>query len=150
DVFGYNGQLPQIMRLAGITRFLTQKLSWNRFNKPRFHTFVWQGVDGSQVLAHFPPVDTYNAEASISEIRRSVRHYKDHDRSKNSYMLFGYGDGGGGPTRAMIEVLSRLSDLQGLPRTAFRSPDQFFKVLEDEGEDRPLMIGELYFEYHRG
>src|SRR5262249_49317037 len=70
-VLGYNAQLPQIIRLAGMERFLTQKLSWNRFNKPRFHTFDWEALDGSRVLAHFPPADTYNAIASIEEIRKN-------------------------------------------------------------------------------
>ena len=73
DVFGYNGQLPQLMRGAGLTGFLTQKLSWNRFNPPEHHTFTWQGIDGSEVLTHFPPHDTYNAEASVAELRRGVR-----------------------------------------------------------------------------
>src|SRR4029077_1990010 len=117
DVFGYNGQLPQIMRGAGIGRFLTQKLSWNRFNPPAHHTFTWQGIDGSQVLAHFPPADTYNATAEVAELRRSVRDYKDHDRSHRSLLVFGYGDGGGGPTPDMLETLRRARDLQGLPRT---------------------------------
>ena len=79
DVFGYNGQLPQLMRGAGIDRFLTQKLSWNRFNAPEHQTFTWQGIDGSEVLAHFPPADTYNAEASVPELRQSAREFKDHD-----------------------------------------------------------------------
>ena len=150
DVFGYNGQLPQIMLQAGISRFLTQKLSWNRFNKPVFHTFTWQGIDGSEALAHFPPADTYNASAEVSLLRDNARHYKDHDRSRNSIMLFGWGDGGGGPTRRMLEILRRARDLQGLPRTQFRSSDEFFDRLEADCIDRPLMIGELYFEYHRG
>ena len=72
DAFGYAGQLPQIMREAGITRFLTQKLSWNRFNKPEHHTFVWQGDDGSEVLAHFPPADTYNSDVDVSELLKTV------------------------------------------------------------------------------
>jgi alpha-mannosidase len=150
DVFGYNGQLPQIMRGAGIARFLTQKLSWNRFNKPPHHTFTWQGIDGSEVLAHFPPADTYNATVSIAELRRNARDYKDHDRSRHSLMLFGYGDGGGGPTRHMLEVLRRAGDLQGLPRTTIRSPQAFFELLESDCTDRPTIVGELYFEYHRG
>ncbi|HEX8551624.1 MAG TPA: alpha-mannosidase [Abditibacteriaceae bacterium] len=150
DVFGYNGQLPQIMRGAGISRFLTQKLSWNRFNKPDHHTFTWQGIDGSEVLAHFPPADTYNANADVEEIRRNARQHKDHDRSQNSYMLFGYGDGGGGPNKTMFETLRRAKDLQGLPRTQMRTSDEFFEVLEAGITDRPVMVGELYFEYHRG
>ena len=151
DVFGYNGQLPQIMRLAGITRFLTQKLSWNRFNKPHHHTFTWQGIDGSEVLAHFPPADTYNSEANVQELRKNAKDYKDHDRSQNSYMLFGYGDGGGGPVKRMIETsASCAKDLQGLPRTQIRTSDDFFTRLEKDITDRPRLIGELYFEYHRG
>jgi alpha-mannosidase len=150
DVFGYNGQLPQIMHLAGINRFLTQKLSWNAFNKPHHHTFTWQGIDGSEVLAHFPPGDTYNAEVSIAELRKNARDYKDHDRSRNGYMLFGWGDGGGGPTKKMLETIRRAKDLQGLPRTEMRTSDDFFTRLENDITDRPLLIGELYFEYHRG
>ena len=108
DVFGYNGQLPQIMRGAGIGRFLTQKLSWNRFNPPPHHTFTWQGIDGSQVLAHFPPADTYNATVEVAELRRTARDYKDHDRSGRSLLVFGWGDGGGGPTPEMLETLRRV------------------------------------------
>jgi alpha-mannosidase len=150
DVFGYNGQLPQIMRGAGIGRFLTQKLSWNRFNPPANHTFTWQGIDGSQVLAHFPPADTYNATAEVAELRRSVRDYKDHDRSHRSLLVFGYGDGGGGPTPDMLETLRRARDLQGLPRTTITTSDAFFAALEADAPDLPAILGELYFEYHRG
>ncbi|MCE9609807.1 MAG: hypothetical protein K8R23_06320, partial [Chthoniobacter sp.] len=150
DVFGYNGQLPQIMAQSGATRFLTQKLSWNRFNRPRHQTFTWQGIDGSEVLTHFPPANTYNATASVAELRKNVRDYKDNDRSGHSMMLFGLGDGGGGPTKTMIESLRRARDLQGLPRTQMRSSDEFFMQLEKDCTDRPVMVGELYLEYHRG
>ena len=68
DVFGYSAALPQIMRLAGVKYFLTQKLSWNEFNKPVRHSFLWEGLDGSRVLAHFPPVDTYNSLANVKEV----------------------------------------------------------------------------------
>src|SRR3954469_1068333 len=150
DVFGYNGQLPQIMRGAGIDRFLTQKLSWNRFKPPAHHTFIWQGIDGSQVLAHFPPADTYNATAEVAELRRSARDYKDHDRSHRSLLVFGHGDGGGGPTPDMLETLRRARDLQGLPRTTITTSDAFFTALEADARDLPAILGELYFEYHRG
>jgi len=150
DVFGYNGQLPQIMRQAGIRHFLTQKLSWNRFNKPEHQTFLWQGIDGSEVLTHFPPADTYNSVATVEELRRVVRDYRDSDRSGHSCMLFGVGDGGGGPTRDMLERLRRARDLQGLPRTAIRAPREFFARLEEDCQDLPVVVGELYFEYHRG
>ena len=105
DVFGYTAQLPQLMRAAGISRFLTQKLSWNRFTQPEHHTFTWQGLDGSEVLTHFPPADTYNAEATVAELRRASAVYKDHGRSHHSLLVFGHGDGGGGPTAEMLERL---------------------------------------------
>ena len=150
DVFGYNGQLPQIMRGAGIGRFLTQKLSWNRFNPPPYHTFTWQGIDGSQVLAHFPPADTYNATVEVAELRRTAREYKDHDRSGRSLLVFGWGDGGGGPTPGMLETLRRVADLQGVPRTAMTTSDEFFEALEADAGELATVVGELYFEYHRG
>ena len=150
DAFGYAGQLPQLMRGAAITRFLTQKLSWNRFNKPDNHTFTWQGDDGSEVLVHFPPADTYNSMADVNELLKTAREHKNLEQSRTSLLVFGHGDGGGGPTREMLENLSRVRDLQGLPRTRIGSPTEFFEALEAEAEARPVVVGELYFEYHRG
>jgi alpha-mannosidase len=150
DAFGYCGQLPQIMRLAGITRFLTQKLSWNRFNRPDAHTFVWQGLDGSEVLGHFPPADNYNSDASVTEVLYAEREFKDHESSASSLLVYGFGDGGGGPTREMLERLRRMRDLQGLPRVRTASSEEFFSALEAEQAPRPTVVGELYFEYHRG
>ena len=122
DAFGYNGQLPQLMRGAGITRFLTQKLSWNRFNKPEESTLVWQGIDGSEVLAHFPPADDYNSMARVDELVKIARESKSLGHSGTSMLVYGYGDGGGGPTREMLETLRRARDLQGLPRTRTGTP----------------------------
>jgi alpha-mannosidase len=150
DVFGYSGALPQIMKLAGIQYFLTQKLSWNQFNKPTSHTFLWEGIDGSQVLTHFPPADTYNSVASVKEVLFNVSNFKDHERANESYLLFGYGDGGGGPTTAMLEQLRRMRDVDGLPRTQIRSPREFFARCEADLKDPLVMVGELYFEMHRG
>jgi alpha-mannosidase len=150
DVFGYNNQLPQIVRGAGMTRFLTQKLSWNRFTHPPFHTFAWEGLDGSRVTTHFPPVDTYNATVEVAELRRAGRNYKDHDRSRHSLLMFGHGDGGGGPTPEMLETLRRVGDLQGVPRTRLVTADEFFAALEDDARELPVVVGELYFEFHRG
>jgi alpha-mannosidase len=150
DAFGYCGQLPQLMRLAGITRFLTQKLSWNRFNRPDAHTFVWQGVDGSEVLGHFPPADTYSSDAGVRDVLYGEREFKDHESSATSLLVYGFGDGGGGPTREMLERLRRMRDLQGLPRVRTATSDEFFSALEAEEAERPTVVGELYFEYHRG
>jgi alpha-mannosidase len=150
DAFGYCGQLPQIMRICGVDRFLTQKLSWNRFNRPESHTFVWQGLDGSEVLGHFPPADTYESDASVVDVLRGTRSFKDHESSAVSLLVYGFGDGGGGPTRAMLERLRRMRDLQGLPRVRAATTDEFFSALEAEQAQRPTVVGELYFEYHRG
>jgi alpha-mannosidase len=150
DAFGYCGQLPQLMRLCGLTRFLTQKLSWNRFNRPDAHTFVWQGTDGSEVLGHFPPADTYSSDAGVEDVLRGARSFRDHESSGTSLLVYGFGDGGGGPTRAMLERLRRMHDLQGLPRVRPSTSGEFFASLEREESSRPVVVGELYFEYHRG
>src|ERR1044071_2204440 len=135
------------MREVGMTRFLTQKLSWNRFNRPDHHTFVWQGDDGSEVLGHFPPADTYNSEATVAELTRSARELRDQAAPGRSLLVYGHGDGGGGPTRTMLETLRRARDLEGLPRTRTATSDDFFATLEAEGGDRPVVVGELYLEY---
>jgi alpha-mannosidase len=150
DAFGYCGQLPQILRLCGINRFLTQKLSWNKFNRPDSHTFVWQGLDGSEVLGHFPPADDYNSNVDVRTLSYATRSFSDHESSSTSLLVYGFGDGGGGPTRAMLERLRRMRDLQGLPRVRPATSDEFFTGLEAETAPRPIVVGELYFEYHRG
>ncbi|MGD0142467.1 MAG: glycoside hydrolase family 38 C-terminal domain-containing protein [Rhizomicrobium sp.] len=150
DVFGYSGQLPQLMREAGMDRFLTQKLSWNRFTTPPHHSFRWRGIDGSEVLTHFPPADTYNGMATVEELRYHAANYKDADRSADALYLSGYGDGGGGPDAGMVEALKRTRDLLGVPRTAIRDPNLFFDRLAADAANLATIHGELYFEYHRG
>lgn len=151
DVFGYTGSLPQIMKLSGIKYFLTQKLSWNQFNKPTSHTFIWEGIDGSRVLTHFPPADSYSAFMTVKEALFNVENFKDHERANESLMLFGYGDGGGGPTLEMLEQLDRMKkDVEGLPRIEVRSPQEFFMRCAADYKDPLVICGELYFEMHRG
>ncbi len=150
DVFGYAGQLPQLMREAGMDRFLTQKLSWNRFTSPPHHSFHWRGIDGTAVLTHFPPADTYTGMATVEELRYHAANYKDADRTAEASYLFGYGDGGGGPDAGMIETLARTQDLLGVPRATMRDPNDFFDRLERDTADFATVEGELYFEYHRG
>ncbi len=150
DVFGYAGQLPQLMREAGMDRFLTQKLSWNRFTAPPHHSFFWRGLDGSEVLTHFPPADTYNGMCTVEELRYHAANYKDADRTAEALYLFGYGDGGGGPDAVMIEQLARTRDLLGVPRSETRDPNAFYDRLERDAHNFATVEGELYFEYHRG
>jgi alpha-mannosidase len=150
DVFGYSAALPQIMRKSGIRYFLTQKLSWNQMNKPNNHTFLWEGIDGSQVLTHFPPADTYGSAANVADVLKTVNNFKEHDRAKESILLFGWGDGGGGPTPEMVEQIERMKDIDGLPRVDIRKVEDFFERCEKDIKDPATWVGELYFEYHRG
>jgi alpha-mannosidase len=150
DVFGYSAALPQIMRLAGIDRFLTQKLSWNDTNRFPHHSFLWEGIDGSTVFTHFPPVETYNATMAPAELAHAVNTFSDKGRATRSLMPFGYGDGGGGPTPTMMERFRRVRDLEGLPRVEIEAPSDFFAAAMAEYTDPPRWVGELYFEAHRG
>ncbi|RKS80468.1 alpha-mannosidase [Motilibacter peucedani] len=150
DSFGYTAAFPQIARLAGARWFLTQKLSWNATNKLPNHTFWWEGLDGTRVFTHFPPVDTYNAEVVGAELAHAVSNFADKGGATRSLMPFGYGDGGGGPTREMLERARRFADLEGAARVQVQSPHDFFTAAEEEYADAPVWSGELYLELHRG
>ncbi len=99
DAFGYPASLPQLFVAGGCTRFVTQKLSWNKENRFPHSTFWWEGIDGTRVLTHFPPVETYNAVMEPAEQVRLERQFHEHGWSDWSLTPYGYGDGGGGPTR---------------------------------------------------
>jgi alpha-mannosidase len=150
DSFGYTAALPQIVTLAGCTDFLTQKISWNQVNPFPHHTFWWEGIDGTRVFTHFPPVDTYNSELSGAELAHAAANFRDKGRASRSLVPFGYGDGGGGPTREMLARARRTADLQGSPRVTIESPATFFEAARAEYQDAPVWTGELYLEIHRG
>ena len=150
DSFGYSGALPQIVALSGARWFLTQKLSWNSTDHFPHSTFDWEGIDGTRVFTHFPPVDTYTSELSGAELAHAVAGFADKGRATRSLVPFGWGDGGGGPTREMLARAARLRDLAGSPRVSLESPAAFFAAAEAEYPDRPVWLGELYLEYHRG
>lgn len=153
DVFGYPAGLPQLFAAGGMNRFVTQKLSWNKQNRFPHHTFWWEGLDGSRVLTHFPPVDTYNAEVTPGEVAHSIERFQDHAWSSVSLMPFGHGDGGGGPTREMLERAHRLADSDPHVSIELGTPSEVFEAIEREatyGAPVPIWRGELYFEMHRG
>ncbi|KAK3867170.1 hypothetical protein Pcinc_027352 [Petrolisthes cinctipes] len=150
DTFGYSAQFPQICKLFGIERFLTQKLSWNAVNKFPHHTFLWEGLDGSTILTHFPPGDSYEMQIKVEEVIQTVRNLQDKGRVSISALLYGHGDGGGGPTREMLERSRRLASVDGCPRLKHMSPDSFFKTLEAEQRNLCRWTGELYLELHNG
>ncbi len=150
DVFGYNGQMPQIMRGVGLSSFVSTKLSWNQTNKPHRHTFWWEGIDGSRVLTHFPPSDTYNGYCKVKQLLFSVGNYKDLDRSNESLYIFGYGDGGGGPNMEMLERLRRMCDVDGMPKVQIRAPQETIARIAADAQKLTTQVGELYLERHRG
>jgi len=150
DSFGYTAALPQLARLAGSDSFLTQKISWNDTNTMPHHTFWWEGIDGSRVFTHFPPVDTYNSDLSAEELARAERQYAEKGRANTSLVPFGYGDGGGGPTREMVAAARRAADLEGSPRVELSDPQSFFDAARAEYAAPPTWTGEMYLEYHRG
>ncbi|MCX5330073.1 MULTISPECIES: glycoside hydrolase family 38 C-terminal domain-containing protein [unclassified Streptomyces] len=149
DSFGYNAAYPQLAKLAGNEWFLTQKISWNQTNKFPHHTFWWEGIDGTRIFTHFPPIDTYNARFSGEEMDRAVRNYAEKGAGSRSLAPFGWGDGGGGPTREIMERARRLADLEGSPKVVVEHPDEFFAKARAEYEDAPVWNGELYLELHR-
>ncbi|MFE7171022.1 alpha-mannosidase [Streptomyces sp. NPDC057616] len=149
DSFGYNAAYPQLAKLAGNDWFLTQKISWNQTNTFPHHTFWWEGIDGTRIFTHFPPVDTYNARFSGEEMDRAVRNYAEKGAGTRSLAPFGWGDGGGGPTREIMERARRLADLEGSPKVVVEHPDTFFAKAREEYPDAPVWNGELYLELHR-
>ena len=150
DCFGYSAAFPQLILLSGSRWFLTQKLSWNDTNKFPHHTFWWEGIDGSRVFTHFPPVDTYNARLTSAELAHAASNYAEMGFGSRSMAPFGYGDGGGGPTREMMERARRLADLDGSPKVVVESPSKFFEAAHAEYANAPVWSGELYLELHRG
>jgi alpha-mannosidase len=153
DSFGYSGALPQLLRSAGLHGFVTQKMSWNTTNRFPHHTFWWEGIDGSRIATHFPSVDTYNSTLSGAELAHAAHNLTDPALLDASIAPFGFGDGGGGPTREMLDRARRTADLAGSPRVAVARPERFFDALDDvvaSGVPLPIWLGEMYLEFHRG
>lgn len=150
DSFGYTAAMPQLVALSGAEYFLTQKISWNQTNDFPHSTFWWEGLDGTRVFTHFPPVDTYNSDLGGRELAHAARTYREKGRAGRSLVPFGHGDGGGGATREMLARAARLRDLEGSPRVEIERPEAFFAKARAEYPDAPVWVGELYLEAHRG
>jgi alpha-mannosidase len=147
DGFGFTASLPQILDQAGMGWFVTQKLSWNETNRFPHHTFWWEGLDGTRVRAHFPPAATYNGDMSLPELLRAPAAP---GAGPRSLYPFGHGDGGGGPTRDMVEAARRAADVAGAPRVAMEPIADFFAAVEADPAPLPVWSGDLYLEKHRG
>ena len=148
DTFGYNGNLPQILRKSGMDWFQTIKLSWNRVNVFPHRTFNWQGIDGSTVLVHMPPEGDYNSRGAADGLLKGERLYPERDLG-SALLVYGAGDGGGGPGEVHLEVTRREQNLRGLPRVEYSTADRFFRALEQQ-EIAHTHVGELYLETHQG
>jgi len=150
DVFGYSAALPQILKKSGIDWFMTQKISWSDVNKFPHHTFNWEGIDGSAIFTHFPPVDSYNCQMTAEEMKRSEHNFQENDRATCALVPYGHGDGGGGPSLEHIELARRWKDFEGIPKVNMGGVQEFFKQAKSDAIDPPVWRGELYLELHRG
>ncbi|UUZ93669.1 hypothetical protein LJK87_02785 [Paenibacillus sp. P25] len=150
DIFGYSASLPQLLKRSGVDYMVTQKLSWNTFNDLPHHTFHWEGIDGDRVLTHLPPEDTYNSPAAPRSLVKIEREYLDKNVSDRCLMLFGIGDGGGGPGEEHLERSRRERNLLGLPPVEQESSIAFLDRLNERARRYATWRGELYLEKHQG
>ncbi|MBX3195732.1 MAG: alpha-mannosidase [Microbacteriaceae bacterium] len=148
DSFGYSGNLPQILRGTGMDWFATIKLAWNTVTDFPHRTFTWHGIDGSRVLVHMPPEGDYNSRGAADGLLRGIRQYP--ERALDTALLvFGSGDGGGGPGEIHLELTGREQNLRGLPRVQYSSASDFFRRLQ-RLRPKHTHHGELYLETHQG
>lgn len=165
DVFGYSWALPQILKKSGIDMFMTTKISWNQYNRMPHDTFRWKGMDGSEVWTHFittpepwNPVDswfyTYNGRLEPRTVKGVWDSYSEKEANQNLLISYGYGDGGGGVNRDMLEHRRRLDRIPGLPNVKTSTARAYFEKLKDIMTNTKSHVytwdGELYLEYHRG
>ncbi len=160
DVFGYAWALPQLIKQAGLKYFMTIKIGWSQYNRLPFDTFLWQGLDGTQILTHFstvmelgsPYFATYNSMANATESLGAWSNFQQKELQRDLLMSYGYGDGGGGPTREMLENIAVMGKIPGLPQVKQSSVKTFFETIQPLAADKkmPVWNGELYLEYHRG
>ena len=165
DVFGYSAALPQIMKKCGIDYFMTTKLAWNEFNKVPYDTMNWEGIDGSQIFTHLITTlgvgqnvenffTTYNGMLHPDAIMGGWERYQQKEMNNDILISYGFGDGGGGPTRQMLETSKRMEQgIKGIPKVRQEFSLKYFEELEERVKDNkrlPSWVGELYFEYHRG
>lgn len=147
DTFGYNAAIPQIMQGFGVKYFYTTKMGWNDLNHFPAETFVWRGIDGSEVITH---LNRTHFIPDVNNMLSSVRDLTDKHTCDMRLAAYGFGDGGGGPTYAMLEFLKRAKALDGLPKVENTTISKFMQEVEERKDKLPLYDGELYLELHRG
>lgn len=163
DTFGYSANLPQIVEGSGLEYFVTSKVSWNDSDRHPYDTFVWRGIDGTTTKAQLITAQrleseaiytTYNSDLSAAEVMGAWKRYEPKAVNDEVLVCYGFGDGGGGPTRAMIERGTRLErGIPGAPKVKMEGIRPFFDRLSqkiDADPSRfPVWNGELYLQYHR-
>ncbi|MCE3202228.1 alpha-mannosidase [Paenibacillus sonchi] len=164
DVFGYSWALPQILRKSGIDTFMTTKISWSQYNRMPHDTFRWRGIDGSEVLTHFITTPegpgsgawyyTYNGLIEAFSVQGIWDQYRDKNLNRELLLSYGYGDGGGGVNREMLEMRRRLDKMPGIPAVRTGRADEYFERLNEAVRSTDQYVhtwdGELYLEFHRG
>lgn len=168
DVFGYSWALPQILKKSGIDMLMTTKLSWNQFNRMPNDTFIWRGIDGSEIYTHFittpnpNSTDTsvgavYSGLMEPATVKGIYRNYKNNSFNRDFLLAYGHGDGGGGTDREMAEMITRMSrySIPTLPEVSTGTAKAYFEQLKQNIQEAPVnevetWDGELYLEYHRG
>jgi alpha-mannosidase len=164
DVFGYSWALPQILKKSGVDTFMTTKISWNDTNRLPYDTFLWRGIDGTEIVSHFITTTdqagstyyTYNGDSRPYAIKGVWDNYRNKDMNKELLISYGYGDGGGGPSRDMIETIRHINKIPGIPHVQAETATEYFRRLHETikknemGGFLPVWDGELYLEFHRG
>lgn len=168
DVFGYSWALPQILKKSGLDTFMTTKISWNEYNRMPHDTFMWKGIDGTEILTHFITTPdsgkmkdnpdswfyTYNGEMTPASVKGIYDAYSDKNLNNSLLLAYGYGDGGGGVNRDMLESRRKIDEIPGLPHVKPATANKFFDDLhytvENTDQYVPTWDGELYLEFHRG
>ncbi len=165
DVFGYSWALPQILKKSGIDMFMTTKISWNQYNRMPHDTFKWKGIDGSEVLTHFITTPepwnepgswfyTYNGLLTAKTVKGVWDAYSEKEMNQELLISYGYGDGGGGVNRDLLERRRRIDKIPGLPSLETSTAGEFFRDLKETVKNTDRYVhtwdGELYLEYHRG
>ena len=147
DTFGYNAAIPQIMLESEVKYFYTTKMGWNDLNEFPYTSFIWKGIDGSSVITHLHNIDI---QPNVRDVMYQVSANKNKQSSSAKLMPFGHGDGGGGPTPALLEQAKRVTDVSGLCDVHYSTISDFMKGLDKNRDELPVFSGELYLELHRG
>ena len=166
DVFGYSAALPQILKKSGVEHFVTSKISWNDTNTMPVDMFYWQGIDGTEIFTSFMTAQrfgggnrtTYNSSIDANYVKGTWDRFQQKEYTNRIFMTYGYGDGGGGPTKAMLETQRRTA--KGIPSLPVTQMDTLVSYLQRVKEEfdgtcartgrTPRWVGELYLEFHRG